>query len=54
MVWVNDFSMFFCILFFLKERLLLVRNVFWLYLGCVVGGISGIFKVSFSCFFLKD
>lgn len=54
MVWDNDPSMPFCILFPLKERSSLVRNALWLFLGCVVGGISGIPKVSSSCFSPKD
>lgn len=50
----NDPSVPFCILFPLKERSLLVRNVLWLFLGSVVGGISGIPKVSSSYFSPKD
>lgn len=50
----NDPSMPFCILFPLKERSLLVRNALWLFLGSVVGGISGIPKVSSSYFSPKD
>ena len=54
MVGANDLSMPFCILCPLKERSLLLRNALWLFLGSVVGGISGIPKVSSSCFSPKD
>lgn len=54
MVWVDGPSMPFCMLFPLKERSLLVRNALWLFLGSVVGGISGIPKVSSGCFSPKD